>query len=234
MGTIHPRAHWALDFVDLSSYLQGSEKDVKVRLYWTAHHKVDCAGLIREVPAQIHPQSCCLQGAVHSAEGSVVDRLEAADQFYAELVPQDTLTLSFSFEPVVGDSTRDFMLVARGHYVTGDSTGGGPLPKAISITRPEMPSEFSLTQNCPNPLNPETRIQYSVISVETSPYVTLRIFNVLGREVKTLVDRPQEAGYYEVTWDGTDSQGKGVTSGIYFYRLTAGSSSETKKMVLMR
>jgi len=226
MGTIHPRAHWALDFVDLSSYLQGSEKDVKVRLYWTAHHKVDYAGLIREVPAQIHPQSCCLQSAVHSAEGSVVDRLEAADQFYAELVPQDTLTLSFSFEPVVGDSTRDFMLVARGHYVTGDSTGGGPLPKAISITRPELPSEFWLGQNYPNPFNPETEIEFSL---PQATRVTLTVYNLLGQVVEVLVDSELQAGYHVVQWSGENA-----ASGIYFYRVTAGEFTATKRMVLMK
>ncbi|MFQ6091668.1 MAG: hypothetical protein ACE5OR_03120 [bacterium] len=159
--SIHPRSHWAVDLVDLSGYLQGNEKDVRLKLYWTAHHKIDYAGLMREVPAQSHAQPCSLLSAVHSTEGSVTDRLDAIDQWYAELVPQDTLTLSFSSNPVDGNKARDFVLVARGHYVMGDSMGG-PLPKALSITPPELPSEFFLSQNYPNPFNPVTTIRYAL------------------------------------------------------------------------
>ena len=63
---------------------------------------------------------------------------------------------------------------------------------------------------------------------------TLNIYNILGQEIRTLVDEPKDAGYYTVTWDGKDSQGQNVSSGVYFYRLQAGDFMKTKKMVLMR
>ncbi|MFQ6031960.1 MAG: FlgD immunoglobulin-like domain containing protein, partial [Candidatus Zixiibacteriota bacterium] len=91
-----------------------------------------------------------------------------------------------------------------------------------------QPDDFSLGQNCPNPFNPTTSIQYSVMSDQFPSHVTLKIYNVLGQEVRTLVDETTEPGFYTVTWDGRDSFGNGVASGVYFYRLTAGEFSQTR------
>ena len=97
-----------------------------------------------------------------------------------------------------------------------------------------LPTEFALGQNYPNPFNPVTSIQYSVVSEQSPPFVTLKIFNILGQKVTTLVNEFEETGYYTVTWDGKDSFGKDAASGIYFYRLTAGDYTATKRMVLMK
>jgi hypothetical protein len=106
--------------------------------------------------------------------------------------------------------------------------------------------DFSLSHNFPNPFNPETKIQYSLCSRQRkegdgSPFVvrgpihtTLKIYNILGQLVKTLVDEPKEAGTYEVTWDGKDENGYQVTSGVYFYKLQAEDFIQTKKMVLIK
>ncbi|MFQ6093580.1 MAG: FlgD immunoglobulin-like domain containing protein, partial [bacterium] len=99
---------------------------------------------------------------------------------------------------------------------------------------PPVPEDYALEQNYPNPFNPTTSIQYSVVSDQSLPHVTLKIYNILGQEVRTLVDEPKEAGYYSATWDGKDDRGENVSSGIYFYSLHAGDFGETKKMVLMR
>jgi hypothetical protein len=87
------------------------------------------------------------------------------------------------------------------------------------------PSSFSLSQNYPNPFNPSTMIKYSI---PTSEFVTLKVFDVLGTEVATLVNEEKPAGGYEVEFNGKYS------SGVYFYKLQVGSFVETKKMVLMR
>ena len=99
-----------------------------------------------------------------------------------------------------------------------------------------IPEEYRLFQNYPNPFNSTTRISYQlpVVSGQTSHYVTLKIYNILGQEVRMLVDESRDSGSYTVTWDGRDGFGYDVVSGIYFYRLTTGNFSETKKMVLMR
>ena len=94
-----------------------------------------------------------------------------------------------------------------------------------------MPSTFELGQNYPNPFNSTTSIQYSVIGDQSQPHVTLKIYNLLGQEVETLVDEVQEPGYYTVTWDASN-----MSSGIYFYRLTAASGlwQENKRMVFLK
>jgi hypothetical protein len=88
------------------------------------------------------------------------------------------------------------------------------------------PSNYSLEQNYPNPFNASTTIKYQL---SHSAYVTLKIFDVLGREVATLVDTKQIPGNYEYPWSGQN-----FASGIYFYRLIAGDVQLQKKMILLK
>lgn len=94
-----------------------------------------------------------------------------------------------------------------------------------------MPTEFSLSQNYPNPFNPTCVIAYSL---PTDCQVKLAIYNILGQKVKVLVDEYQNYGYKSVTWDGKDNQSKELATGIYFYRIEAGSFVQTKKMLMMK
>jgi hypothetical protein len=94
-----------------------------------------------------------------------------------------------------------------------------------------LPTEFALEQNYPNPFNPETEIRFALPRAE---HVVLKIFNILGSEVRTLVDKQYEAGYHNVRWDGKDKQGNPVASGVYLYQLRAGSFSQVRKMSLLR
>ncbi|MBI5866955.1 MAG: T9SS type A sorting domain-containing protein [candidate division Zixibacteria bacterium] len=94
-----------------------------------------------------------------------------------------------------------------------------------------LPISFALNQNYPNPFNSSTVFRYSTPS---SGSVRLEIFDILGRKVRTLVEKSQPAGVYQVTWDGTNSHGETVASGIYFYRLSASGRSESKKMILLK
>jgi len=107
--------------------------------------------------------------------------------------------------------------------------------KELSFTYLQ-PSTYKLEQNFPNPFNPSTTIQYQLPSVGR---VTLKLYDVLGREVATLVDKEQEAGYYDVVWEGGKSATGRNASGVYFYRLGVqsggGSSySSMKKMLLLK
>ncbi|UCF04187.1 MAG: T9SS type A sorting domain-containing protein [bacterium] len=101
----------------------------------------------------------------------------------------------------------------------------------IDITGTETPHIYSLAQNYPNPFNPLTAIRYSVKNRDA---VTLKIYDVTGRLVRTLVNEIKEPGAYTVAWDGYNDRGAGVASGIYFYRLAAGDFVQTRKMVLLR
>jgi glycosidase len=95
----------------------------------------------------------------------------------------------------------------------------------------QIPVEFALEQNYPNPFNPNTVIRYSIVSPSL---VSLKIFDVLGREVKTLVNKEQVNGVYEVNWNGDDALGNKVSTGVYFYRIDAGDFVQTKKMMLIK
>jgi hypothetical protein len=94
-----------------------------------------------------------------------------------------------------------------------------------------LPEQFSLSHNYPNPFNPVTQIEYAL---PRNCQVKLIVFNILGQRVKTLVDEFQTAGYKSAHWDGKDDTGSEVASGVYFYKLKAGDYSETKKMILMK
>lgn len=89
-----------------------------------------------------------------------------------------------------------------------------------------MPSGFVVLQNYPNPFNPCTTIRYEL---PARSHVVLKIFNILGEEVATLVDEGKEAGRYEARWEA-----KGSASGVYFYRLQAGTFVESKKLIIVR
>ena len=89
----------------------------------------------------------------------------------------------------------------------------------------------SLAQNEPNPFNPQTTIRYTMPS---SGNVMINIYDASGRLVRSLVNGVKEAGSHNVTWNGTDNHNSPVSSGVYFYRLTAGKFSETKKMTLLK
>jgi Secretion system C-terminal sorting domain len=89
-----------------------------------------------------------------------------------------------------------------------------------------QPNEFALNQNYPNPFNPSTRIQYQVSSISQ---VIVKVFDVLGNEVTTLVNEEKSAGIYEVEFNANE-----LTSGIYFYKMQTGSFVETKKMILIK
>ncbi|MFP4458249.1 MAG: FlgD immunoglobulin-like domain containing protein [Candidatus Zixiibacteriota bacterium] len=101
----------------------------------------------------------------------------------------------------------------------------------ISANVAEIPTNFELAQNSPNPFNPITSINYSVPS---ESHVNIEIFNVLGETVTQLVDEVQDAGKRTVRWDGTDSEGNSVKSGVYFYKMTADGYSQTRKMSLVK
>jgi hypothetical protein len=95
----------------------------------------------------------------------------------------------------------------------------------------EVPSSFSLNQNEPNPFNPATRLAFDV---PRACGVTLKIFNIKGQLIRTLVNRTMSPGHYMIVWDGLDNDGVAVATGIYFYRLQAGDFSVSKKMLLLR
>ncbi len=99
-------------------------------------------------------------------------------------------------------------------------------PTTSIIGRSESPQYFLLEQNFPNPFNPITKIKYSVLQLSN---VLIKVFDILGNQIETLVNEVKPAGTYELTWDAVK-----LPSGIYFYQLKTGSYIETKKMILLK
>ena len=129
-------------------------------------------------------------------------------------------------------------------YVTGYSEDSGGLDDYCTIKyvqgfsgvedetgSEERPSEFELSQNYPNPFNPTTKIEFTLAK---SGFVTLQIYDTLGRKVRTLVSEELSSGYKSVIWDGKNEDGNDVASGVYFYQLKVGDFSEPKKMLLLK
>jgi len=94
-----------------------------------------------------------------------------------------------------------------------------------------LPIQYALHQNYPNPFNPITTLRYEL---PENGLVNIIIYDMLGKQVKTLINQTQDAGYRSVIWDATNDYGKPVSAGIYLYRIQAGKYISTKKIVLLK
>jgi hypothetical protein len=140
----------------------------------------------------------------------MVDTTEAGSGSYATQFLAQPYTLSRA-----GITTLGPFAIGRFREVTG-----------VIERDAGVPTEFKLSQNYPNPFNPSTSIQYSVPSTQ---YVSLKVYDMLGRELRTLVSDVKPPGSYTAEWDA-----RGVASGVYFYRIEAGAFRETRKLILLR
>jgi hypothetical protein len=119
------------------------------------------------------------------------------------------------------ENSRQFRIVAGTDKFLEKNSNGIPV----------IPVEYSLSQNFPNPFNPETTIKYSI---SNSSNVTLEIFNILAQKVRTLVNKYQGIGSYSITWNGKDNNGILVASGIYYYQIHANNFRSVKKMTFIK
>jgi len=149
-------------------------------------------------------------------ESQIVDSIKAGEE--------KAVTFKFDINisaPVNKQDTIDFMI----------SSDNGVMLQKTFVIKYSAPKEFSLSQNYPNPFNPTTKIRYTIPDVGTSlmKSVQLKVYDILGSEVTTLVNNEQDAGYYEVNFDGSR-----YASGVYIYRLVAGDYVSTKKMIMIK
>lgn len=131
-------------------------------------------------------------------------------------------------EEASGEVTYEQFLAKAFNHISGNSEHALSEP---SGDREALPEEFQINQNYPNPFNPSTTIYYALPQASE---VELMIFDVMGRRVRTLMDRRQQAGRYAVTWDGRNEHGEVIASGVYLYQLRAGTFVQTRRMTLMR
>ena len=145
----------------------------------------------------------------------------------------DEIRIARTFEKLLSDmpmplSVFDF---EEGEGVFVNDSG----PADIVAMKPEeemaAPALFALQPNYPNPFNPTTTLRYTL---ERNGYVSLAIYDLLGREIKRLVNGPQAAGHHRAVWDGTDMNKAPMTSGVYIYQLISGGRCETRKMMLLK
>ncbi len=143
----------------------------------------------------------------------------------------DSVTVAFAF--VGGDSLEhmyDNITAARIKYEVPVGTGDGAKGDGNLL-----PRAFGMAQNYPNPFNPSTTIQYRIpASVGEAVHVTLDVFDMRGRKVRTLVDADKAAGDYSIRWDGRGDRGEELASGIYLYRIKAGDFEETRRMLMLK
>jgi hypothetical protein len=145
------------------------------------------------------------------------DTIQPGRAYWVKVNQNGQLILSSSSEPASAGRIR--MVI---------TTEQPPLPPdaIVSEVRVGRPTEFAVKQNFPNPFNPSTSIKYEL---PRTTHVSLNVYDMLGREVATLMNEEKSAGVYTVHWDAS-----GIASGVYFYRLKAGDFVQTKRMLLMR
>lgn len=180
--------------------------------------------------------------------GSVIQAVNENDMLVGEFVVQDAGR--FGFMPVYGadpyagnggSAGETIRLLVDGveaqETVTWSANGDRVKVDKFTLTStaagddPIIPDQFELTQNFPNPFNPETAIEYTLGKAGN---VELAIYNVLGTKIKTLVSGYQTKGTYTVKWYGDADNGDKVASGVYLYKLSADDFTETKKMMLLK
>jgi len=130
-----------------------------------------------------------------------------------------------------GESFGLFAALPNGTVVALPDVAGSLTASSAKNGESVLPESYSLAQNYPNPFNPTTQIGFSLPEAAA---VRVDVYNVLGQQVRTLVDERLAAGYHEVTWDGRSDNGSSVSSGIYFYRMAAGDYSESRKMLMVK
>lgn len=135
-------------------------------------------------------------------------------------IPKVTFALERAFTIILPDSTERTNVIIIGAGIYGDD------PTSVEPLDGEIPSAFALEQNYPNPFNPSTTIEFSL---ERAQAITLTVYDVLGREVRVLVDGMQPAGRYSVSFDGA-----GLAGGTYLYALRTGQNVSVKKMILLK
>ena len=140
-----------------------------------------------------------------------------------------------SYSVLIEDPSKRYYFVVTAfdklHNESLPSNEVSTIPVFVAEFGEGMPNKFELYQNYPNPFNSETIIEFDL---PFDSWVSLKIYNVLGQEVKTLVDELKRAGKHKVVWDGRNEEGSPVTSGIYFCKMVAGTFAKSIKVVLVK
>ena len=208
-------------FIDLSNFID-TDGELKVKLNWDERgYSFSRFRCFQAEKFADQPKPLTLVNASHSVSGDVTQALTFDDNDNIELLPDESLDLSFSHLPVEPGKVREYVFKSNGYYITEN-----PANESASV-----PSSEELWQNHPNPFNPQTQIEFGLAEASE---VSLVIYNLLGQRVINLLNETLPAGQHTVNWNGEDETGQKVASGVYFYRLQAGDYDEVRKMILMK
>lgn len=133
---------------------------------------------------------------------------------------------SFGWEGIENRDLRQMAFINVMNWLQGDFASVPGQNENLT----SLPDNFDLKQNYPNPFNPATTIKFDMPSAGN---MSLKIFNLLGQEIKTLIDTKMQAGRHAITWDGTDNLGRNVSSGVYLYQMKTENFQKTRKMILL-
>ncbi len=162
--------------------------------------------------------------------------VDTDDLFTTPIIISDIQDTTYQIDSLTPDKTYFWKVLVKN--INGDSLWSSNVngfyidDDATDIEKPNenlLPTEFIVEQNYPNPFNPSTKIKYSIPVGQRNYHIVIKVYDVLGRMVRELVNTNQQPGNYEVEFNAS-----GLTSGIYFYTIQAGKFNVTKKMVLMR
>jgi hypothetical protein len=199
--------------------------NLSVRIRWLDFHAVDYVAFVSRADASTWSAAVVAPDSAEIAYGgSRLPELTDLDGSFAVLGPGAKLTVAFPFSPPELERVRSVVFVVDGYYVL-------PAEHEFSTAGGNQSIIDYVDRNRPNPFNPTTHI---VFGLNRGYRVSLDIYSAQGRLVRRLYDGPLESGPHEFVWDGRTSSGEAVVSGVYFYRLRAGSEVVTGKMLTLK
>jgi hypothetical protein len=198
-----------------------------IHIAWDKSFKIRYAAVASLLYSGFTVTELPLVTAFHTSDGDVLQNLLYIDSVYTYVSPNAYLNLEFSPSPAQGSSTsiKEYIIEINGQVIFL----GNNRMKTTKVLKPDhntIPDQYSLSQNYPNPFNPVTKINYSI---PKQGFVTLKIYDLLGREIKSLVSETKLPGNFSVDFNGSN-----LASGVYFYRLESNGFSDIKRMMLIK
>ncbi len=205
--------------VELSSFTAVLTTDLLVKIAWTSESETNHAGynILRSEVSD-------LSTAMHINDGYIDQGTATGTQ------------MNYLFTDATVDTGNTYNYWLESVSLNGESGYYGPLVVHVNAIGdepaiPEIPQQTELFSAFPNPFNPFTNLRYGM---EAAGNVRIDVFNVKGQILKTFTRSHNQPGYYQVSWDGHDTNGRQLGTGVYFYRMTSGKYSSTKKMIMAK
>lgn len=212
----------------------GNSSSLQVDIAFQSDAEIDFTELSHKLELPFTVFTPQLIKAEHTLQGEVTSQLNQIDEEYIELNKDEMITLEYSAPAINEEMERTFIFISKGRYeslkenilVNGKTQTGNKPQNTSSVEKTNIVYEYGLLQNYPNPFNPLTNINYQV---KEKGFVSLKVFDMLGKEVAILVNETKEEGQYSIMFDASN-----LPSGIYVYSLRVNDFVQNKKMTLLK